>query len=101
QRHSTTTTQEKLSCPVALLTTQNYLVAPTFFAPISTPSIAPSACEVAFPVSADEDGVCAVRKPAKPRLNTTATTMVPPTSIALVIRDLPFQRSRAQDFRSF
>src|SRR5207249_6558523 len=55
----------KLYWPWALLTTQVVMVDPTFFAPMITPSIAPSDCEVTLPVSAEGDGFCAVTRPAK------------------------------------
>src|ERR1700682_1963736 len=52
--------------PWALLTTQVAMGEPTFLAPTSTPSIAPSACEVTLPVSAEVDGISAAR-PAEGR----------------------------------
>src|SRR5438093_11220121 len=74
------------------------IVEPAFFAPTSTPSIGPSAWDVTLPVSAAEDEVCAVRKPAKARVDTMATTMVTASKAVFVMRSLHFKWLQAQAF---
>src|ERR1041385_3335505 len=49
----------ELSWPWALLTTHVVIVDPSFFAPMSTPSIAPSACDMTLPANAGPADVCA------------------------------------------
>jgi hypothetical protein len=63
----------KLYWPWALLTTQVVIVEPAFFAPTITPSIAPSACEVTLPVSAESEEVWAVIKPARVKPSKTVS----------------------------
>src|ERR1700680_177637 len=79
----------KVYWPCALLTTQVVMVDPTFFAPTITPSIAPSACEVTLPVSAEGDEISAPR-PVKARPSKVAPTAVHTGSIALLMPNLPF-----------
>src|SRR6266446_1221081 len=80
----------KVYWPWALLTTQVVMGEPTFFAPTITPSIAPSACEITLPVSAEEDGISAVTRPAKVRLSKVERTAVLARCIALLMANLPF-----------
>src|SRR5688500_814637 len=54
----------KLYWPAALLATVMVIVEPARLALTSTPSIAPSSCEVTLPASADGAGVWAVTGPA-------------------------------------
>src|SRR5437016_963324 len=61
------------------------MVEPAFFAPTSTPSIGPSAWDVTLPVSAAEDEVCAVKKPAKARVDMMATTVVTARNVVFVM----------------
>jgi hypothetical protein len=53
----------KLYSPRALLTTLMVTVEPARFALTSTPSMAPSACDVTLPASAEGDEFCAVAGP--------------------------------------
>src|SRR5262249_53909131 len=73
----------KLYWPWALLTTQTVMVEPAFFAPTITPSIAPSDCEVTLPVSAAEDGVCVIARPAKAKANKVVSKMVRASSVLI------------------
>src|SRR5262245_41145653 len=79
-----------LYSPCALLTTQVVIVEPTFFAPISTPSMALSACEVTLPDSAKEDAFCPINKPV-----TANATKQPTVSVrnALLMLHLHFLKS--------
>src|SRR5262249_19634542 len=76
--------REKLYWPCALLTTQVLMVEPTFFAPTSPPSIAPSVWDVPLPVRAEGEGFCAVTRPAKTRYRKVA-------SIDLLMANLLFK----------
>src|SRR5262245_6185972 len=78
----------KLYWPSALLTTHVVIVEPAFFAPTRTPSIAPSACEVTLPVSADGRGVCAVAAPAEATPNKAATRMIPRRRVPVLMATL-------------
>src|SRR5947207_1287677 len=89
----------KLYWPWALLTTQVVMVEPACLAPMSTPSIAPSACEVTLPVSAEGAGISPITRPAKARPNKVAHTVLPARSVALLIANFPsFQVVSKQDF---
>src|SRR5579864_2677214 len=79
----------KVYWPWALLTTQIVMGEPIFFAPTITPSIAPSACELTLPVSAAEDGISAIARPAKASPSNAAPAAVDAKDVALLMLNLP------------
>ena len=88
----------KVYWPWALLTTQVAMVEPSLLAPTSTPSIAPSTCEVTFPVSAEEGGISAARPEAGP--SKIAAARLHTSDICLLMANLPFfQLVSRRDFR--
>src|ERR1700730_639163 len=81
----------KLYWPWASLTTQVVIVEPAFFAPTSTPSMAPSACDVTLPTSAacaEGDGVSPITKPATVILSKAVPTRIPERNFALSMTSL-------------